>query len=509
MIQFISDHRNWALIFAGIVILCIMYFQWKSFKSTRSVINQMIGFFPGTGKFKVEKYVVKSETIKTDEGFKYFISSPKDDEIDPLDEDLLEVSQIRVTGDVNKSFTDMIIKTNAYLCKNAGTTAELSIMTDICEHQLDTMEEEVQNSLNVPLFLGLAGTFTGIILGLIGIDFKEIFGTGGTANLVGLQHLLYGVVVAMCASLMGLGLTVYNSAISFKTAVTKSSAAKDDYFDFLRRELVTTLSNSMSQSLNSLKGVLGHFVDKFGRNLDAYADSATMLNDNLEKQHLVLVEINKLSMTETATKIAESFKTLKESSESLDVFKSYQTQLNTTIKNMNNAVTQMGSLISEFDSFKAGLNAVVRNQDKHDLLEQQFKEAIETHFPTGGETREAWRTEFDTLVADAKQVTGQLSEQLSTSSQYVKTFVEENNTFFETFDKVKEVVASLVQYTQVQASCYNDLKQEIVNLRKDYKESQIDAIELNKATQQAVREMTKALKDSKKTTSFYGTKEKD
>lgn len=384
MIQFISDHRNWALIFAGIVILCIMYFQWKSFKSTRSVINQMIGFFPGTGKFKVEKYVVKSETIKTDEGFKYFISSPKDDEIDPLDEDLLEVSQIRVTGDVNKSFKDMIIKTNAYLCKNAGTTAELSIMTDICEHQLDTMEEEVQNSLNVPLFLGLAGTFTGIILGLIGIDFKEIFGTGGTANLVGLQHLLYGVVVAMCASLMGLGLTVYkyNSAISFKTAVTKSSAAKDDYFDFLRRELVPTLSNSMSQSLNSLKGVLGHFVDKFGRNLDAYADSATMLNDNLEKQHLVLVEINKLSMTETATKIAESFKTLKESSESLDVFKSYQTQLNTTIKNMNNAVTQMGSLISEFDSFKAGLNAVVRNQDKHDLLEQQFKEAIETHFPT-------------------------------------------------------------------------------------------------------------------------------
>ena len=95
-------------------------------------------------------------------------------------------------------------------------------------------------------------------------------------------------------------------------------------------------------------------------------------------------------------------------------------------------------------------------------------------------------------------MTGQLSEQLSTSSRYVKTFVEENNTCFETFDKVKEVVASLVQYTQVQASCYNDLKQEIVNLRKDYKESQIDAIELNKATQQAVREMTKALKESKK-----------
>ncbi|MCM1177653.1 MAG: hypothetical protein NC335_07915 [Bacteroides sp.] len=497
MIAYLSDPKNWALIIAGLVVIVIMYFQWKSFLSTKSVINKIIGFFPKVSNLKVVKYTVSSETLKTEDGFKNFLYKPQDDELDPFDEDIIEVSQIKISGEVDDSFKDMIMKTNAYLCKNAGTTAELSVLTDICDHQHDSMEEEVHNALNVPLFLGLAGTFTGIILGLIGVDFEEIFSSGSANNLVGLQHLLYGVVGAMCASLMGLALTVYNSAISFKTAVSKSSSAKDDYFDFLRRELIPTLSNSMSQSLNSLKGVLGHFVDKFGRNLDAYANSATMLNDNLEKQHLVLVEINKLSMTETATKIAESFKTLKESSESLEVFKSYQTQLNTTIKNMNNAVNQMDSLISGFDSFKAGLNAVVRNQDKHDQLEQQFKEAIETHFPTGGEAREAWRTEFDTLISDAKNVTGQLSEQLSNSTQYIKTFVEENNSFFDTFDKVKEIVASLVQYTQVQATCYNDLKQEIVNLRKDYKESQIDAIELNKATQQAVREMTKALKDNK------------
>ena len=55
-----------------------------------------------------------------------------------------------------------------------------------------------------------------------------------------------------------------------------------------------TLSNSMASSLNSLKGVLGEFIGKFGHNLDAYANSAELLNDNIEKQHLLLVEINNM-----------------------------------------------------------------------------------------------------------------------------------------------------------------------------------------------------------------------
>lgn len=179
------------------------------------------------------------------------------------------------------------------------------------------MEDDIHNSLNVPLYLGLAGTFIGIITGLMGVNFNQIFGV--TSNLNGLQHLLYGVVAAMCASLLGLGFTVYNSAVSYKVAVAKSNEGKEYYMNFLRRELMPLLSNSMASSLNSLKGVLGHFVDKFGRNLDAYADSAELLNDNLEKQHLVLSEINKLSLTQTANKIAETFMQLKDSANSFNI----------------------------------------------------------------------------------------------------------------------------------------------------------------------------------------------
>ena len=498
MIEFLSNKDNWALIIAVVIVLVIIYLQWKSFKSTKAVIDQLANFFPNTDALKVRQFQISSQTLSSDESLKKFLAHPASEEFDEYADNIVNVSIIVPTAEINSLFRAMINKTNIYLCKNAGTTAELSIMTDICERQIDALEEEAHNSLNVPLFLGLAGTFTGIILGLIGVNFKEIFDTADASNLVGLQHLLYGVVVAMCASLMGLGLTVYNSAISYKGAITYSCNKKDDYYDFLRREIVPTLSNSMSQSLNSLKGVLGHFVDKFGRNLDAYADSASMLNDNLEKQHLVLTEINKLGMTETAAKIAETFKTLKESSESLEIFKTYQNQLNTTVKGMTGAVTKMDDLIKEFDGFKAGLNAVVSQQDEHARAQQEFKEAIETHFPTGSEGRDVWRQEFDTLMADAKSVTTQLSEQLTASTQYIKQFVEDNRDFFGTFQGVREIMASMVQYTQVQATCYDDLKKEIVELRKDYKDAQIDAIKMTKETQLAVKAMTDKIAELKK-----------
>ena len=74
----------------------------------------------------------------------------------------------------------------------------------------------------------------------------------------------------------------------------------------------------------------------------------------------------------------------------------------------------------------------------------------------------------------------------------------ENSTFFDSFQSVREVLAAMVQYTQVQAKCYDDLKTEIVALRKDYKDAQVDALKLTKETQQAVKVMTDKIAELKK-----------
>lgn len=496
-------NENIGLIVALVVVAIVIILQITSFVKTRHKIGELKNLFEHVEDLFLKETSLTPSVLRSKSSLQKFLANipnrhvktedGEDDKIDYTDLSLLALSGGK---HADGRFGVIVNRTNEYLCKNTGTSADLGILEDICDNQKNALEDEIHNSLNVPLYLGLAGTFIGIITGLWGIDFKQMFGAGG--ELTGLQHLLYGVVIAMSASFLGLGFTVFNSAITYKDAVSKSNEGKEEYMDFLRRELMPLLSNSMASSLNSLRGVLGHFVDKFGRNLDAYADSAELLNDNLEKQHLVLQEINKLSLTRTANKIAETFLQLKDSSDSLAVFQTYQQQLNSTIVNVSGMVNQIQTLLSKFDEFTAGLSVLVSNQNKTTELQREFQEAITTHFPTGSEARDAWRKEFDMFISEGKQVSESLSTQLTASTEHIQNFVNNNKEFFDTFEKMKAVLAEMVQYTQVQADCYKDLKGEILNLRKDYKDAQQESIELHKATLKAVDAMTKAIKDIQK-----------
>lgn len=376
------------LIVAVAVVLVVIELQVFSFLKTKKNITELRDLFKEVDNLSLKETSVTSDVLRNKSSLQKFLENIPSRIEEGLDEDYINLSLIvsQKEGMPKGRLGKIIHRTNEYLCKNTGTSADLSVLRDISDNQKGALEDDIQNSLNVPLYLGLAGTFVGIITGLIGVDFNQIFGT--TSNLDGLQHLLYGVVAAMFTSLLGLGFTVYNSAISYKNAVSKSNEGTEEYINFLRRELMPLLSNSMASSLNSLKGVLGHFVDKFGRNLDAYADSTELLNDNLEKQHLVLSEINKLSLTQTANKIAETFIQLKESADSLNVFRTYQKQLNSTIANVSGMVNQIQTIIGNFNDFATGLSVVISNQNKTTELQREFQEAITIHFPTGGDARD-------------------------------------------------------------------------------------------------------------------------
>ena len=237
---------------------------------------------------------------------------------------------------------------------------------------------------------------------------------------------------------------IKNSAINYKNALIECDKNKNGYYDFVRRELMPIFSNSMDSSLNSLKNVLGEFIVKFGHNLDAYANSAELLNDNIEKQHLLLVEFNKMGQTKVATQIAETFSTLKESSESLTAFHGYQDSLNTTIEGVNTAVSRIETIVDSFEDFAKSLNVVVENQVSASKLQTQFKSAIETHFPIGSEARDMWRKQFDELTKDASIVSKELNTQLKVSTDYISSFVQDNQQTFNSLSNKKDVLISLV-----------------------------------------------------------------
>ena len=519
------------LIIAIVAVIGIVWLQFKCFNSTKKGIEELKTFFPPIDKVALKECTTNKDAISDRFTLRQVAQNPpsKKDEVDMTDEDV-NVSLITTAGG-SKSFKEVVFETNEYLCKNVGTSADLGVLQDICDKKLEVKENAVKSTLNLPLFVGLGGTFIGIIIGVIGFafDLNSLFDSTSSSPEIeqtinapvgnesvttisavesqqnepssdetnSLQFLLYGIGCAMAASLCGLVLMVINTAINYRKATADLDTKRNEYFDFLRRELMPTLANSMSSSLNSLKSVLGHFVDKFGKNLDAYADSAELLNENLEKQHLVLTQIQDMGMTRMANRVASAFVQLNEAADTLNTFHQYQQDLNTTIHQVQGGVAQIDTLIAKFDNFISALSSVANAQGTAIALQQQFKEAIEQHFPTGADGREMWRKEFDNLLTDAQTVSRQLNTQLTQNTSYVQQFVADNSKFFTSFDEMRSVLSVLVEYSRTQSECYRDLKDEILSLRKDTKDSQRETAELHKSLLEAVKAMTKAVKDLK------------
>jgi predicted nuclease with TOPRIM domain/ABC-type dipeptide/oligopeptide/nickel transport system permease component len=474
-----------------IFILALVGLQVFVFFNVFFKIKSYQRFFPSSFKeIQIKKFFITKAVLSEPDQFdKYLDSLSNDVQIIDESEDAEQVELLVIPNSTKANhshFSEVIKSTNAYLCKNKGASADFGILKDTCERHLEKVDNEIGNLINVPLYIGLGGTFVGIIIGLWGIDFSATTeGTTTTISSDSIAQLLNGVIAAMFASLMGLAFTVINSALVYKPAAYKN--------DFLQRELLPFLNIGVSKSLGSFKDVLNHFIIKFGENMDDYKDSGHLLNENLQKQQTVLEEINKLSLTRTATKIAEVFADLKESAEHLEKFQAYQKGLNGYVDKTEKVAHDMNVIIEQFKDFNVNLKAISNNSVATIELQKQFKDSLEKHFPTINDHREVWRTQVDELNQDIKEVYKELNSYFKTSTEQIQYFIGSNNNFFTGINEIQNAIKIFVENSSIQKDEFNVLKNQIVDMRNDFKDSQKQSIETNKALIEAVIDLKKTI----------------
>ena len=482
-----------------IFILALVGLQVFVFFNVFFKIKSYQRFFPSSFKeIQIKKFFITKAVLSEPDQFdKYLDSLSNDVQIIDESEDAEQVELLVIPNSTKANhshFSEVIKSTNAYLCKNKGASADFGILKDTCERHLEKVDNEIGNLINVPLYIGLGGTFVGIIIGLWGIDFSATTeGTTTTISSDSIAQLLNGVIAAMFASLMGLAFTVINSALVYKPAAYKNDTDKNHYYDFLQRELLPFLNIGVSKSLGSFKDVLNHFIIKFGENMDDYKDSGHLLNENLQKQQTVLEEINKLSLTRTATKIAEVFADLKESAEHLEKFQAYQKGLNGYVDKTEKVAHDMKVIIEQFKDFNVNLKAISNNSVATIELQKQFKDSLEKHFPTINDHREVWRTQVDELNQDIKEVYKELNSYFKTSTEQIQYFIGSNNNFFTGINEIQNAIKIFVENSSIQKDEFNVLKNQIVDMRNDFKDSQKQSIETNKALIEAVIDLKKTI----------------
>ena len=85
----------------------------------------------------------------------------------------LNALQTSIDGEPRLVIIDSI---NKYLEKNKDAVTDFNLIRDIIDRNTDSIEEEIQTQIPIPLYYGLMGTMLGILIGVIALVFSGSLG---------------------------------------------------------------------------------------------------------------------------------------------------------------------------------------------------------------------------------------------------------------------------------------------------------------------------------------------
>jgi hypothetical protein len=152
------------------------------------------------------------------------------------------------------TFRAIVKTTNTYLIRH-GNEGNFETLQELAERKATSEEQAIETTIALPLYMGLLGTFSGVIIGLIKIA------TVGVTD-AAIQTFIGGVLIGMIGSATGLALTVWGSQL-FKTGKQLLDRHQYDYFSFLQTHLLPAKMPDPQEPLKNLRDHLSAFQQGF------------------------------------------------------------------------------------------------------------------------------------------------------------------------------------------------------------------------------------------------------
>lgn len=387
------------------VTIIVLFLQLKFFFKTNKKISHLNSIFP-----------LKSL------GSDFIIKQPHNGE----DIELIKTDST-LFGETFKSLVSAI---NRYLLKNRGAV-DFSIIRSIVERTIHSRENEISSVISLPLYIGLMGTFIGVILGLLKIAF---FGGVSDANI---SSFIGGIFIAMVASFCGLLLTVISNSGKFKAAKTNCDERKNEFYNFLQVELLPHLSNSLYDALDRLKANINDFNEKFGNNVrmfdtnfssniwhlkdsvESLAGNIDPIVENTNTQRQFLQELRTIGYSRMAEANIKVFTLMKQAGPNFVEFIDKQKELNASIERTASFVNTIESIMDRVKTFEDSINRLGERIDNADYMGSDLLKKVERKM-------------------------NELDSQYEVLKQHSQHSLSDINEFFEKeYGKVKELVGHI------------------------------------------------------------------
>ena len=432
------------------IIGAVLLIQIVVFAKVTGRIKKLRNYFPD-----IEKLAIKNK----DEGFG--------------EGEIVNIDYISAEEQSSSEFRETTTSTNSYLINNKGSAADFNIIKDITERHIDTIINSINSTISAPLFLGLAGTFFGIIYGLSFLEFSDADNGVSVITTDSISLLITGVITAMVASATGLILTLINSAWLYKDALFKNEKDKNAYYDFIQSKLLPKLSKDVSDSLGTLKSNLDVFNTKFGENLINYKDSFSLLNDNLTKQKDFLEAVQEVGLNKLSSQIIKTFEQVNEASNEFHNFQEYQTELNKNVSASIAILKEYNQVSSTFGNFNKNLDLVTGHIVESSDFYHQFKTFLENHFSEVEHRKNIFTNSIDQIDAVLTEKLQELSDKTLTqkdlyNEQWRSTVDILNTDIMAMFSKMTEYVQSEAESLKKYISTEEHGLQKIFESNKEF-----------------------------------------
>lgn len=395
---------------AGVAM--IIGLQLLIFFQTKLKIAVFKNIFPDIEKFTVMKLLMRKAyfSIPPKDFFKNLTQYAEESRNvfnHPLDERVgLELITVQSGG--NKVTEKILYSINTYLLRNREIASDFHLIKDIVERNCDTVEDSINQTISLPLYLGLLGTFLGIVFGLFqisGIDFT----TDSAALNNAISLLLSGVKIAMIASFTGLLLTVLNTGVFFKGAKGETEDKKNDFYTFIQVELLPLLNQNINATFFALQSNLNKFNEEFKSNVAMLGGVMGKNHDALVAQERILNTLEKLDITEFAKANVIILHELQDAVDKFNQFNKNLTGINDMVQLAGTYTGRLNDMIARTDNFHT-LGQKVMQTFENNLQLQKF---LQDHYSSLDESKQM----IGTAVNKVTNVLDESLEQLKIFTQ--------------------------------------------------------------------------------------------
>lgn len=291
--------------------------------------------------------------------------------------DVIKVHLISLDKSIRNPLIIKVVETiNSYLLRNKGAVSDFNLIKDIVERNCDAVDEEINQQLPVPIYLGLMGTILGIIIGLWSINFDP------AQFMTSVTDLVESVKLAMGCSFMGLLLTTILSAWFYRGAKAKLEEQKNELYTFIQIELLPQLSQDANSTILTMQAHLERFNTGFSENVEGFDGIMNRILQAFESQVRLTEQLQHMDISRVAHLNAHVLSELRTSMNEFEKFNQYLNLMNSFVQKTAQVTDSVNDQLRRTDDIKGVVSSMKENIENNRLVMeklQNFLQRVEAH----------------------------------------------------------------------------------------------------------------------------------